>query len=134
MPDKFVPFDSTQNTAYFNNLITSRAMREVTLSYFLNHQQELEAMTLEHYINNFNVSKEIMTELYARGDEFNVEYNEEEFLLAKNHIMAFIKAEIARSIWDEDGFYPIYNAISNESFAQALTMFDEAQALVEVRR
>ena len=45
-------------------------------------------------------------------------------------LLTYAKAEIARSVWDDAGFFPIYNDVSNESFVKALTLFDEAQALV----
>ena len=130
MPDKFVPYDSTQNTDYFNDLITSRAIREFTLGYFLTHRKELEATSLEDYLDNFVINEEMLAELNALGRNLSIEYNEEDYLIAKNHLKAYIKAEIARSVWDDAGFFPIYNDVSNESFIMALTLFDEAQALV----
>ena len=130
MPDKFVPYDSTQNTDYFNELITSRALREFTMGYYLKHREQLEATTLNDYINKFIISDNMLVELMEGGNDLGVEFNEEDFQASKNHIKAYVKAEIARSVWDDAGFYPIYNNISNESFAKALTLFDQAQALV----
>ena len=130
MPDKFVPYDSTQNTDYFNSLITSRALREFTLSYFLNHRKVLEGTTMDDYINKFVITENMLAELMALGKDLDVEFNEDDYKVSKNHIKAYMRAEIARSVWDDAGFYPIYNDVSNESFAKALTLFDEAQALV----
>jgi len=130
MPDKFVPYDSTLNTDYFNELITNRALREITLSYFLAHRIALEAMTLKEFISDFAVTEKVLSKLKGLGKELGVEINEAEYQISKNHIKAYLKAEIARSVWDDAGFYPIYNEVSNESFVKALTLFDEAQALV----
>ena len=130
MPDKFVPYDTTQNTDYFNELVARRALREFTLNYFLNHRQELESTTLDAFIKEFVVSEKMLNKLMALGEELDIEIDEEGYLISKNHIKAYVKAEIARSVWDDAGFYPIYNNVSNESFMKALTLFDEAQALV----
>jgi carboxyl-terminal processing protease len=72
----------------------------------------------------------MISDLQVRANSSKVKFNAEEYERSASHIKAYIKAEIARSIWDEAGFYTIYNAESNESFEQALTMFDDAQALV----
>ena len=130
MPDKFVPYDSTLNTDYFNDLITSRVLREFTLNYYLKHRKALEGTTLEAYIKEFFINEKMLAELIALGNDLDVEFNEEGYQVSKNHIKAYMRAEIARSVWDDAGFYPIYNDVSNESFAKALTLFDEAQALV----
>jgi carboxyl-terminal processing protease len=60
----------------------------------------------------------------------NLDFDPDEIKRSEQHIMAYLKAEIARSVWDDAGFFPIYNEISNEIYEQALTMFDDAQALV----
>ena len=130
MPDKFVPYDSTLNTDYFNDLITSRVLRELTLNYYLKHRKKLEGTTLEDYNKEFFINEKMLAELIALGNDLDVEFNEEDYQVSKNHIKAYMRAEIARSVWDDAGFYPIYNDVSNESFAKALTLFDEAQALV----
>jgi carboxyl-terminal processing protease len=130
MPDKFVAYDSTMNTDYFNDLITSRAMREISLNYYLTHKEELEAYKLTDFINNFKISEAMLARLRETASGLDVVYNENDYQISKNHIKAYLKAEIARSVWDDDGFYPIYNAVSNASFGQALTMFDDAQALL----
>jgi len=130
MPDNFVPYDSTQNTDYYNNLIARRVLREFTLKYFLEHRNKLENTTLDGFINDFEVSEGMLANLKALGEELDVAFDEEDYSVSKNHIKAYVKAEIARSVWDDAGFFPIYNDVSNESFVKALTLFDEAQALV----
>lgn len=131
MPDKFIPYDSTINTNYFNNLINSRALRIVTLNYFLQHQKELLGDSLDDYIKHFTISKELVKSLIATGKDLGVPYDAVDFAASQAHIKAYLKAEIARSVWDDNGFYPIYNAVSNQSFVEALTMFDEARALAQ---
>ena len=130
MPDKFVPYDSTQNTDYFNELITSRALREFTMDYYLEHRKQLEGTTLNDYINNFEISENMLKEVQELGNNLDLKFNEDDYQASRSHLKAYIKAEIARSVWDDAGFYPIYNNVSNGSFTKALTFFDQAQALV----
>jgi len=134
MPDNFVSYDSTHNTDYFNDLIVARVIREFTLDYFLAHREILETTNFDDYARDFTVSESMLMKLISIGNELALEYNEDEYRQSKHHLKAYIKAEIARSVWDDKGFYPVYNAVSNESYVQALTLFDNAQALVEVGR
>jgi carboxyl-terminal processing protease len=131
MPDDFVPFDTTQNTGYFNDLIGKRVLRDFTLSYFLSHHKDIENTSFEEFKNEFRVTDNMLAKVRAMGTAAEIMYNEADYRISKNHLVAYIKAEIARSVWDDAGFYPIYNAVSNESFIKALTLFDEAQALVQ---
>jgi len=131
MPDKFVAYDTTLNTDYFNGLLTSRTLREVTLTYYLEHQEELNMMSLEDYIANFKVTGAMMAELEEKAKALNLSYDARDIDQSKPHIKAYVKAEIARSVWDDAGFFPIYNEVSNTVYGQALTMFDDAQALVQ---
>jgi carboxyl-terminal processing protease len=130
MPDKFVAYDSTMNTSYFNDLITTRALREVTLSFYLKNREKLEKYKKEQFISDFKVSDKMMKRLIEVGSSFGAEYNEEDYLVSEEHIRAYLKAEIARSLWGDQGFFPVYNDVSNGSYGRALTMFDEAQALL----
>ena len=130
MPDHFVPFDSTGNTEYYSALISRRAIRELTMSYFMENRQSLENTTKDQFTKEFLVSNLMLNRLIQIGEELGIEYNEEEFQRSRNHMVTYIKAEIARNIWDDAGFYPIYNEVSNTSYNKALTLFDEAQALL----
>ena len=132
MPDRFVPFDSTRSSGYINRLIASRAVRDFTLTYYLENKLSLEETSMADFTNDFKVDKKMLSRLQEIGKEMGIEENQLEFSESLDHLQAYIKAEVARSVWDDEGFYPIYNAVSNESFVQALTMFDDAQALVEL--
>lgn len=132
MPDRFVPFDSTRSSGYINRLIASRAVRDFTLTYYLENKLSLEETSMADYTNDFKVDKKMLSRLQKIGKEMGIDENQLEISESLDHLKAYIKAEVARSVWDDEGFYPIYNAVSNESFVQALTMFDDAQALVEL--
>lgn len=130
MPDNFVPYDSSINTAYYNGLMANRVLRSYTLEYYLQHRSELENMSYDDFRNNFEVSQEKIAEIIRLGQEFGVPFDQHEYKLSEEHLKAYIKAEIARLVWDDNGFYPIYNEVSNPAFKKALGLFDDARALV----
>ena len=128
MPDHFVPLDTTSNTAYLSHLLYKNAIREFTLNYSNEHREELEAMSLAEFKNNFRVSDAMLKELIRIGETVDVTFNEEQYLISKPLIINRVKSFIARSVWNNEGWYKIANEY-NEIFQEALTQFDEAEHL-----
>lgn len=128
MPDHFVPLDTTLNTAYLSHLLYKNAIREFTLNYSNEHREELEAMSLAEFQNNFKVTDSMLKELIRIGESVDVTYNEQEYLTSKPLIINRVKSFIARSVWNNEGWYKIANEY-NEIFQEALTQFDQAEHL-----
>lgn len=129
MPDHFVPFDTTLQTTYFRKLFTSNALREFTLKYYEEHKNALEKMEFATYKADFKVSEDILKGLIKTAEENGVTFNKEEFNISKPLIKVHVRAQIARLVWDNEGFYPIFNE-TNEIFQSALGLFEEAEALL----
>lgn len=132
MPDYFVPLDTAEGrTKYFGKLYTSNALREYTLTYYEQHKEELEKMGFRNFYQNFKVTDEMLQNLVRTAKSLGVEYDEKDFNQSKGLIKNNVKAWIARSAWDNEGFYPILNE-NNEVFQKALEMFDEAEKLASM--
>jgi carboxyl-terminal processing protease len=130
MPDNFVPYDSALNTNYYNELIDKRVLREFTLNFILNNKTDLENRTFEQYLTEYKVSDDQIQQLQRLAARRGVLLDNSDLTVSSAHIKSHIKAEIARGIWDEEEFFRIYNQTSNKAFERALTLFDDAQALV----
>lgn len=128
MPDVFVPFDSTQNSVYMNKLFLNNIVNEYTLSYTENNRKKLEKMGYEQFYESFTVTDAMLQELVALGKQQKVTYDAKDFNRSKELLRTHTKALIARSIWNNKGYYPIYNQ-TNEVFQRALKLFDEAAEL-----
>lgn len=128
MPDVFVPIDTTYNSAYMNRLFTSNAIGEWTLEYYQKNQKKLEKMDYEDFRANFEISKKMLDNLVAMAEEVGVKYNEEQYLRSLPELKVHIKAWIARRVWGNEGFFPIYNQ-TNEVLQEAIKHFDEAEDL-----
>ena len=128
MPDHFVPLDTSYNSAYLSHLLYRNVIREFTLNYYNEHSKELEAMSLSEFKNNFRVTDKMLKELIRLGESADIEYDEEQYLSSKPLIINRIKSFIARSVWNNEGWYRIANEY-NEIFQQALKQFDEAEHL-----
>lgn len=128
MPDYFVPFDTTLNSKYLNKLFTSNAFREYTLHYYEKNRKKLHKMNYEDYLKNFTVTDAMLQDLVNLAKQSHIRYQDEEYNRSKELLKLYIKAYIARSVWSDDGYYPIINQ-TNEAFQKALQLFDEAEQL-----
>jgi carboxyl-terminal processing protease len=130
MPDYFVPLDTAQTSTYLNRLFLSNTLRQYTFSYYEKNKKMLENMGMEGFINNFQVTEKMLNELTSLAKTNNVEFDEEGFNKSKELIKLYSKAYIARNIWNNEGFYPIFNQ-QNEIFLEALKLFDRAESLAK---
>tara|TARA_B100001250_G_C19332433_1_gene585331 strand:- start:107 stop:625 length:519 start_codon:yes stop_codon:yes gene_type:complete len=130
MPDYFVPLDTAENSSYMTRLFNTNSVAEYSLVYADNHRSELEKMSLQQFINNFKVSDGMLDELAQIGEQNNVKPNAKQLDKSKDLMKIYLKAFIARNIWSNEGFYPVFNE-QNEIFQKALTLMDEANRLAE---
>lgn len=130
MPDYFVPLDTSQTSTYLNKLFLSNTLRQYTFSYYEKNQKLLENMGMQGFIDSFQVTDKMLKDLTELAKTNNVEFNEEGFDKSKELIKLYSKAYIARNIWNNEGFYPIFNQ-QNEVFNEALKLFDRAENLAK---
>lgn len=128
LPDVFVSIDTTYNSAYMNRLFTSNAIGEWTLNYYQRNQKKLEKMSFEEYRDEFEVSEKMLASLVETAEEVGLEFNEQQYKRSLPELRVHIKAWIARRVWGNEGFYPIFNQ-TNEVLQEAIYHFEEAERL-----
>lgn len=129
MPDYFIPMDTTGNSSYLNKLFTTNAIREYSLTYSDSNRANLETGGFDKYFADFEVSDGMLKELVTVAEESGLPYNDIQFKHSKKLIKLYLKAQIARGVWNNEGFYPIYNQ-SNEIYMQAIQLFDQAESIM----
>ncbi|CAN5563855.1 S41 family peptidase [soil metagenome] len=132
MPDYFVPLDTTQNSHYLNELYVSNSIQEFTFNYADKHKDELTKMGYEKYFQKFEITDEILQQLIRVAEGNKVKTDHKDLGKHKRVIQINVKAQIARKIWGNDGFYPIYNE-DNEVLQQAIKLFDRIPDLKRVK-
>jgi carboxyl-terminal processing protease len=123
MPDYFVPLDTTLNSHYLNELFISTAIQEYTFKYAEDHKQDLESKGFDQFFSKFEVSDQMLDELVKVGVRNKVKPDYKELNKKKKLFKIHVKSQIARKIWGNEGFYPVYNE-TNEVFKKALEVFD----------
>jgi carboxyl-terminal processing protease len=128
MPDYFVPLDTVLNSHYLNELYTSYALFEYAFYYAERNKSSLEQMGYEHFRSGFHVSDGMYEELMKMGARSGVKPNAKDLYAHRNLFELHLKAQIAKSVWGNDGFYPIFNE-TNEVLQAALELLDKAPEL-----
>ena len=123
MPDYFVSLDTTQNSHYLNELYISNSIQEYTFNYAGQHKAELMKLGLQAFVSRFEVTDEMFQQLARVGKQNKVEPDWKDLNRHKLIFKINVKAQIARRIWGNDGFYPVFNE-SNEVLQQAMKLFD----------
>ncbi len=127
MPDYFVPLDTTLNSHYLNELYTSTSIQEYTFGYAENHKDELLAKGFDKFLKSFVVTDAMLSDLVIVGERNKVKPDRKELAKKKKLFQVHIKAQVARKLWNNDGFFPVINE-TNEVFQQALKLFDRIPA------
>lgn len=128
MPDHFVPLDTAHNSAYLNRLFTSNSMQKYTFDYVVENKKRLSKMEYEDYFKSFTVTQDMLNDLAATGKANKVEPDFEDMKENRDLFNLHVKAQIARQVWKNDGFYPLFNQ-TNEILQQAIKLFDETEKL-----
>ncbi|MHA6249472.1 S41 family peptidase [Pontibacter sp. CAU 1760] len=130
MPDIFVPRDTTELSPYLSQLYNKNVLREYTLEYYRTHRKELEKMTFDKFNRSFSVTDKMLQEVVQYASAAGVEFNQPEYSRSKNLIRNNVKAFIARSVYGNEGFYPVLHQ-SDEEFKEALKHFSKALGMAK---
>lgn len=123
MPDYFVPLDTSQNSRYLNELYNSNSIQEYTFTYATAHKEELVKRGYASFLEHFEVSDGMLDDLVRVGKGNKVQPDWNDLRRHEGIFRIHVKAQVARRIWDNAGFYPVYNQ-SNEILQQAIRLFD----------
>jgi carboxyl-terminal processing protease len=128
MPDIFIPRDTSMYTGYLNQLFNSGIVREYTQEYGFAKKKELEKMSFEQFRKSFEVTDAMLADINKMAQKENIKFVEKDFLRSKEFIKNQVKALIARTVWKNEGFFPVFNE-QDEMFNKALNLFDKAEKI-----
>jgi carboxyl-terminal processing protease len=128
MPDYFVPLDTAHSSKYFNELFAVNAIREFAFTFAEQNKDNLKAKGFDEYLKNFEVSDRMLQQMVAMGQREKVKADLRDLEKNKKEFQVYLKAEIARRVWGNKSFYPIFNE-TNEVLQQAIKLFDKVPEL-----
>jgi carboxyl-terminal processing protease len=118
IPDIFVPLDTTNSGVYYSSILWGGAVNQYAYDYvksnglFSNHKWA----SLNEFKSDFIVGADMINAFvnYTATELGILPYSMNEVNRSSQKIKVQIKSEIARQIWQENGFYSVYNSFDNE--------------------
>lgn len=108
MPDVFIPLDTSAFTEYYNRIRFSGAIQAYCFQYVADKRTKWAS--LEEYVSTFRVSNDMLRAFMRFAeDEYAVPGKLKDLYANQKTLERQLKAEIARQIWLEKGFYSVYN-------------------------
>jgi carboxyl-terminal processing protease len=122
-PDIFVPYNASDYPEYYNKLLDRGLIFQYAFNYTDTHRGELAAYaSFDDFNNNFHIGPAIFNDFVEWAATKGVEKNGEGIRLSSARIKTLMKAFIARNLYDDYGFYPIYHQI-DETMLRAMEFF-----------
>lgn len=128
MPDYFVALDTTSSSKYFNELFNANILREYAFTFAEQNESQLKEKGYKAYLQNFDVNDAMLSRVVVMGIKNKIEARPNDLAKNKRLFQVYLKAEIARNVWDNQSFYPIINE-TNEVLQQAIKLFDRIPEL-----
>lgn len=109
MPDIYVPLVNDSTEYFFNRIVNLGILYEYAFDYSDTHRQALNKYkTVDQFKQSFHISDTMFNELIQLAEEKGIKGNEEEKKVARRESNILMKAYIGRNLFDDEGFYPIY--------------------------
>lgn len=112
MPDIYVPLSTDSSLFLYNRLTNSGLIFQYAFDY-----ADANRTALNRYKNasafrdQFRVSQKMMDEMFLKAEERGIKATKKEVQGSYRHISTLLKAYIGRNIFDDEGFYLIYQEI-----------------------
>lgn len=124
-PDRFVALDTTKFTKYYRNVMAKGILNSYAIHYVDDHRKELRKKykTDNQFVEQFEVTDEMLREIVKMADEEKVDFNEEEFERSIPLFRMIIKGLIGRNVYENATYHKVYNQ-GNEIFREALRLIN----------
>ena len=125
MPDVFVPADTSGNTIYLRQMVAQGVVTGFVLGWQDAHRKKLlhKYPTMDDFIQNFQLSDEVMQELRKAGEGKKIKADEVMFKQSEPKLRLFMRALIARDLWNSTAYYKIVNEDSPD-FLKAVELIN----------
>ena len=109
MPDVYVPLVDDSTEYFFNRIVNLGILYQYSFDYCDRHRQELSRYkSVEEFDRSFKVTEKMFDELIGKAESKGLKGTDEEQKVARREADVLLKAYIARDLFDDAGFYPIY--------------------------
>ena len=109
MPDIYVPLVDDSTEYYFNRIVNTGLLYQSAFDYTDRHRQQLQRFkSVDAFDKQFAVTDAMFEALVKLAEEKGIKGTEGQQQVARRKADILLKAYIARNLFDDEGFYPIY--------------------------
>ena len=109
MPDVFIPIEKNIKLKYYNEAVNKGTLYQFAFDYTDANRARLKSFgSFTGFDNNFKVDQKMFGEFVAYALKNDVKGDASLIATSRTHIEDLLKALIARNLYDDKGFYPIY--------------------------
>ncbi len=114
MPDVYVPLVDDSTEYFFTRIVNTGILFQYAFDYADGHRAQLDTYkTVEQFTNSFSVSCEMFNEVLKRAEAKGLKGKDVEIEVARRKTNVLLKAYIAREVYGDEGFYPIYEPMDD---------------------
>jgi len=126
MPDIFIPLDTSRYYQYYNKLRRNNIVNTFALEYVDQNRENLNRKFsgFEKFNRSFEVTEQMISDLVRKGEEQDIEKDEESIMFTKPQMKKEIKALIARDLFSRNEFYQVIN-IEDDAILKALEIIKD---------
>lgn len=123
MPDIFVPLD----TSYYSNFYAQLLRKGIVLDFMNGLGDRVRDDMNKRYKNfdafnaDYSISDELFSELLDYSEERGVEPVEDQVAISRSEIEVYMKALLARIIFESDSYYKVINSRNDPVLREALS-------------
>lgn len=114
-PDIFVPYDTAGGSTFLNRLVYRGVVYQWAFDYADTHREQLNGNyeTAREFQEKFSIGQSLIDDFVNFAKSEGVEPAPGELEESQTEIKHRLKAYVARNIWNNEGFYPIWNKNDN---------------------
>ena len=129
IPDVFIPLDTSINYAYYNRLLRKNIVYPFVMNFVDKNRKKLSKQygSFEKFSKKYEVDDNFLDELFKKGEEKEIERDENAIENNKAYIKRHLKATIASDMWDTEEFYKVMNTGDDEILKAVELLLDSEQ-------
>ena len=125
MPDIFVPMERIDENKFYYELLNKGLLYTWAFDYTDQNREALHKYTtFEDFNSQFTITPSLFDDIISFCKEKGVEPDQKLISEAEQKLKTLVKAYIARNLFDDAGFYPIYHKI-DDGFIKAVESVNE---------
>lgn len=112
MPDIFVPLDTSNSTLYYLTLRYSGVFQQVAFDFVANKRNSWSS--IQEFTRTFDTPEPLIKKLIVEGEKLKIPFDAADFARSEELIKHVMKAEIARQLFIEEGYFFIVASYDKE--------------------